>query len=171
MSVTKVSSAMQDAMVVADLPAGSTVQVVNVESGAVATATTTMPDDNTIPQKTEGNEFMTLAVTPTHASNKLRIDVAIILGVDTGASTITGALFQDDTAGALASTIHYAYNGSRAYGVNFTHYMAAGTTSETTFKVRAGIEDADTVTFNGHSGGRIHGGVLSSSITITEIKV
>jgi hypothetical protein len=49
--------------------------------------------------------------------------------------------------------------------------MDAGTTSETTFKVRAGGEEAGTTTFNGVGGARKYGGVLASSITITEIAV
>jgi len=48
--------------------------------------------------------------------------------------------------------------------------MTAGTTSATTFKVRAGFNVTNTVVFNGGSGpGRKMGGALASSITITEI--
>jgi len=53
------------------------VQVVNVTDSAVATGSTTMNSDNTIPQITEGNEWMTLAITPTNASNKLFIEVVV----------------------------------------------------------------------------------------------
>jgi hypothetical protein len=49
--------------------------------------------------------------------------------------------------------------------------MTTGTTLETTFKVRAGNSEAGTTTFNGVSGARLYGGVIVSSITITEIKV
>ena len=52
------------------------VQVVNTQTGAVATGTTVMPIDDTIPQNTEGDQYMTLAITPTHASNKLLIEVS-----------------------------------------------------------------------------------------------
>ena len=55
--------------------AHGTVQVVNTQTGAVDTGTTAMPCDDTIPQNTEGDEFMTLAITPTSATNKLKIDV------------------------------------------------------------------------------------------------
>ena len=171
MSVTKVSSAMQDAMVVADLPAGSTVQVVNVTSGAVATTTTPFNTDDTIPQKTEGGEFMTLAITPTNSSNKLLIQVRVVGAYSTGSSN-TCALFQDTTANALASTQHYQATTNTTTALGLNHYMVAGTTSETTFKVRGGGNGgSNTFTFNGISAGRIHGGVHSSSITITEIKV
>lgn len=41
----------------------------------------------------------------------------------------------------------------------------------TTFKVRIGGTSAGATTFNGSGGGRKLGGVMASSITITEIKV
>jgi len=52
---------------------GKVLQVVNVTDSAVATGTTQMPSDDTIPQNTEGNELMTLAITPTNSSNILLI--------------------------------------------------------------------------------------------------
>ena len=48
---------------------GQVLQVVNYQTGALASGTTTMPTDNTIPQNTEGTEFMTLAITPRSASS------------------------------------------------------------------------------------------------------
>ena len=54
--------------------------------------------------------------------------------------------------------------------VGFTHFMTAGTTSSTTFKVRAGPDTAATITFNGRDGtNRRGGGRYASFITITEI--
>ncbi len=47
------------------------VQVVNTQDGAVATGTTVLPWDDTIPQNTEGDQYMSLSITPTNASNKL----------------------------------------------------------------------------------------------------
>jgi hypothetical protein len=49
--------------------------------------------------------------------------------------------------------------------------MTAGTIIATTFKVRVGCSGAGTTTFNGVAGGRIFGGVMASSITITEVAV
>ena len=50
------------------------VQVVNVMDGALATGTTVMPTDDTIPQITEGDEYMSLAITPKNALNILVIE-------------------------------------------------------------------------------------------------
>lgn len=153
----------------ADSDVGRIVQVVNTQTGAVATTTTIMPFDDTIPQITEGGEFMTRAITPTSASNILKIDV--LLNVAPGnLGYVTAALFQDSTANALAVGAHYE-TASTYCQIAFTHFMTAGTTSATTFRVRAGQNLAGTLTVNGDGGARRLGGVLMSSITITEIKV
>src|SRR3990167_11416304 len=94
------------------LPAGSTVQVVNTQTGAVATGTTVLPNDDTIPQNTEGDEYMTLAITPTNASNKLRIEVVVQCSGSLLALAAM-ALFQDSTANALAAAAQS--NGGASY--------------------------------------------------------
>ncbi len=149
--------------------AGAVVQVVNTQTGAVATGTTVIPADDTIPQNTEGTEFMTLAVTPTDAANMLKIDVVFLGASNTAARNVCVALFQDTTASALAVGDQTTFSGGYIQAITFSHYMTAGTTSATTFKVRAGVETSGTVTFNGSSGNRFYGGVMASSITITEI--
>jgi len=50
---------------------GKVVQVKYVDVKTILTGSTTMPHDNTIPQITEGNEYLTLAITPTTTSNAL----------------------------------------------------------------------------------------------------
>ena len=147
---------------------GVVVQVVNVTTGTKATGTTVFVLDNTIPQNNEGSEFMTLAITPTNASNKLLIELQHTFAV-TGAFENTAALFQDSTANALAS-MNQMRTGNNAMDTTcWSHYMTAGTTSETTFKLRFGGNGAGTWTFNGQANTARLGGTISSSITITEI--
>jgi hypothetical protein len=154
------------------IPSGTVRQVVNVQDGAVATGSTVMPIDDTIPQITEGVEFMTLAITPTSATNKLKIDIVCNLAHSSALGLLAAALFQGSTADALAVGID-GRNGAadNSASVSFTHYMTAGTTSSTTFRVRAGCSLAGTTTFNGSGAARLFGGVMASSITITEIQV
>ena len=148
--------------------AGQVLQVVNFQTGEYNSGTTVIPTDDTVPQNTEGTEFMTLAITPTSASSKLLIQVNALLG--TNSSTwVVGALFQDTTADALAAGFFYEPSGNGLKELTFRHYMTAGTTSPTTFKFRAGTNAVATVFFNGSAGSRYLGGVASSSITITEI--
>lgn len=151
---------------------GIVVQVVKTQTGAVATGTTVMPVDDTIPQNTEGDEYMTLAITPKATTNILVIDVVAQVSV-ASAQRIGGAIFQDSTANALAATsVGSTTNGWDAaiIPIYIRHTMVAGTTSATTFKFRAGAVGATTTTFNGQSGARLFGGVMASSITITEYK-
>ena len=145
-------------------------RVVNTQTGAVSTGTTVMPLDDTIPQKTEGDEYMTLAITPTSATNELKIDVVAHVGRNTIGSVV-GGLFQGSTGDALAGGWGTTIASNYITCLNFTHYMTAGTTSETTFKVRIGPNNTATVTFNGGNATRFLGGVCASSITITEIQI
>lgn len=149
---------------------GDTVQVQRTQTGAVATGTTLMPNDDTIPQITEGDQYMTQAITPTNASNLLEIEVIAFLANSFNGAALACALFQDSTANALAcSVVNYPAAGYIT-ALRFTHRMVAGTTSLTTFRVRAGCNGSGTTTFNGSGGTRYYGGVLASSITIREIK-
>jgi hypothetical protein len=149
--------------------AGNILQVVNTMTGAVATGTTIIPWDDTIPQNTEGTEFMTLAITPTSSSNKLLIQIKAFFTYSVSNIWLSGALFQDATAGALAATTFYQAQATASAPIAINYYMTAGTTSSTTFKLRAGSDQAGTVTFNGAATARRFGGVMASSITIMEI--
>ena len=151
---------------------GRIVQTVNTQTGAVATGTTTMPQDDTIPQNSEGDEYMTLAITPTNSSNKLKIDVVWHGASSASSGIMVAGLFQDSTANALAAGSGGSHDAANdMQHIYFTHFMAAGTTSATTFKVRVGFNASGTTTFNGAAGSRRLGGVFASSITIQEIEV
>jgi hypothetical protein len=147
---------------------GNVIQVVNFQTGAVATGTTVMPVDDTIPQITEGDEYMTLAITPTNANNILIIDVFATLSTDVDNPHILAALFVGATANALAAVHYFNHATDTIQVVSFKHRVIAGVTSALTFRVRGGIAEVGTTTFNGYAGGRRLGGSLSSSITITE---
>ncbi|MHB0965559.1 MAG: hypothetical protein ACYC36_03805 [Bellilinea sp.] len=146
---------------------GSVINCSATQTGAVATGTTVMPWDDTIPQITEGDQYMSLAITPKSAANLLKIDV-VFNYANSAADGVMG-LFQDTTANALAAATQTTDNGARQYQIVLTHYMTAGTASATTFRVRAGPASAATMTFNGAAGARKLGGVMASSVTITEI--
>lgn len=146
---------------------GKVVQVVNYQTGALATGTTILPLDNTIPQITEGDQYMSLVVTPKDPANILKIDV-VFHGANSATTTITAALFQDAIANALAASPHAPPSAGWDVGISFTHWMIAGGVSAITFRVRAGGNSAGTTTFNGAAGAGQLGGVMASSITITE---
>lgn len=151
---------------------GVMVQKARTDDGAVATGTTTIPLDDTVPQNTEGDQYLSQAITPEATSNKLHIRAQLLVSSSIAAHFIA-ALFQDSTAGALkAVTTFNAYQTGSGGAVILTidHWMDAGTTSATTFKVRAGANAAGTTTYNGLGSARYLGGVMNSFIEITEFR-
>jgi non-ribosomal peptide synthetase component E (peptide arylation enzyme) len=148
---------------------GDVVQVVNTQTAAFASGTGVIPCDDTIPQITEGTEFMTQVITPTSATNKLKIEVVVQLANSAASQAFVAALFQDSTANALAMQSQFMATLGGFVCISFVHFMTAGTTSATTFRVRCGASNAGTTSLNG-LGARFYGGALASSITITEIK-
>jgi len=153
----------------ADNSGGQLIQTVNTTRVDVVSGTTVMPFDDTIPQKTEGVEFLTVAITPTKNDNKLLISVHLQCQM-TNNGQWSMALFQDDTANALAASSER--DGASDLEIHsLKHFMTTGTTSETTFKIRSASSGSGTITMNSVAGTRKYGGVLSSSITVQEIEV
>jgi hypothetical protein len=147
---------------------GHTVQEKVTITGAFSSGTTQVPADDTIPQNTEGDQYMTLAITPKSSLNKLQIFIKGQLAASADGTSIYMSLFQDTTADALATSNATSAAGYGDSWQMIMHYMKAGTASATTFKMRAGPNTADTCAFNGATG-RAFGGVYNSYMTITEI--
>ena len=145
-------------------------QIVTNITGALSTGTTQIPVDDTIPQNTEGDQYMSASITPRSATSKLIIDVVANASQNSGAAAyVTAALFQDSTASALAASLQASETQFEMVNISFRWVMTSGTTSATTFKVRVGTSTAATTTFNGSASGRIFGGIFASSIVITEV--
>jgi hypothetical protein len=143
------------------------VQTSITEDGEVATGTTIMPIDDTIPQITEGDEYMTLSHTPLDAANLLNITVGVYLE-NPSASRMSVAVFQDAVANALGAVSQRGDDGD-PHWMYFRTQIVAGGTSAITFRVRAGASASGTTTFNGIGGSRIFGGVMASNIYIEEV--
>lgn len=142
-------------------------QVVPAVNGAVGTGGTTIPFDDSPPLNTEGLEVLSATITPSSAAHKLVFNVTLFASSDTNPDNITGALFQDAVASAIsAGTVIYT-GATRTISFAFNHSMTAGTTSATTFRVRIGCATGN-ITFNGAGGTRRMGGVMGSSLIITE---
>ncbi len=144
------------------------VQVVNVTDGAVATGTTVVGASDAIMQNTQGDQYMSLAITPKSATNILRIESIIHCAHSVATAFILAGIFQDSIADNLAVGWEYSHAVNYNKQLQVEHYMVAGTTSSTTFKIRVGSNQVGTTTFNGQASSRRQGGKLCSSITITE---
>ena len=154
-----------------NVSAGKVLQHVHASVSSVLTGTTVMNADDTIPQNTEGNEVITLAITPTSATSRLLITANIFHSAEISAYNMITALFQDTTADALAAVMEDVRVSTAPLVTPLIYEMAAGTTSATTFKIRAGAGSAGTYTLNGFSGNRVFGGVASTTLSIMELSV
>lgn len=143
-------------------------QIVNFMTGSVATTTTLIPRDDTIPQNTEGAEFMQLAIEPISSSSILEIDCGAFLSNSGTSITNIGALFKDSVANALVAGELFPYTSQAAGILRLNYRVISGTTSTATFKFRAGPESASTLTFNGYASARKYGGVANSFLTVKE---
>jgi len=131
------------------------------------TSNTAIPYDDTIPQNTEGKEALTVSITPKNSNNKLHIRVFAFVSGSASKAVIMG-LFQDSTASALTCGARYINGGNEVYPLAFDYEMTAGTTSATTFKVRYGGSDTTQVALNGNASARRFGGVMATTLTVTE---
>lgn len=146
---------------------GNVLQQVSASSSAYVSGTTTTPVDDTIPQQTEGNELLTVTITPKAATSTLLVEVNANCS-SSAAGTMTSAIFRDSTANAIAAQGQYLATNELFVSV-VRVFVAASSTSATTFKLRVGCNNAATVALNGVSGARLYGGVSMSTITVTEI--
>lgn len=149
---------------------GKAAQVARNQSGAVATGSTVLPVDDTIPQNTEGDQYYSQAITPSSAANILVITSHINTANSAARNPAVIALFQDSTANALAASSEGSpANAGDNYELDLGHAMIAGTTSATTLKIRLGAGSAGTNTVNGNTSARQYGGALSSYLQVEEI--
>lgn len=148
------------------LGTGAVVQVARAQSGSMLTGTALLPRDNTIPQSTEGDQFLSVSITPKSAANLLRIDIVMYLS-SSATDRVSAALFKDSDTNALAAG-NVETQTSSVVPVVFSHFVTAGTTSPITFKVRGGSASG-TTTFNGEAGAGLFGGVMASSVSVTEV--
>jgi len=139
--------------------AGDVIQQIVQLFSTQSSTTSTIPQDDTKPQNTEGTELFTQAITPTDADSKLIVEVFLF------AYDGTLALFKDDTADALAA-VRCATNFYSA----LLYTMVAGTTSSITFKVRYG-PPSGTGYYNKWVGTGLFDGRLNSWIRVSEVVV
>lgn len=149
---------------------GQVVQTQRTDTGAVATGATILPYDDTIPQNTEGDQYMSQAITPTSAANVLRVESQgnASNGV-AGSYNMTIALFQDAVANALKTNSVTSAGQFHSSVTRILHSMLAQLTAATTFKIRMGVASVGTTTFNGQNTTRAFAGEMNSFIEVQEI--
>lgn len=142
-------------------------QIHFVKNASYLTGTTLFPLDNTIPQNTEGDQYMSTDFIALSDKSILEIDVDISLS-SSALGTLSMGLFQDSILNALrAKPVGYIASTSATINGSMKHLMKSTTTSSTAFKVRAGANTGGTTYFNGNGAG-LFNGTCFSSITIKE---
>lgn len=145
---------------------GMTLQTVTASYNAVDTTTSSIPYDDTIPQNTEGKEFMSVTITPKRANSKLRISFNAMYSTSAKA-TVVCAIFRDSTANALGATATECTLDDPM--TNFFELdVDASSITATTFKVRLGTSTG-TLTFNGEASARKFGDIPKSYIKVIEV--
>lgn len=170
------TTALWSALLAADLsgnipplsmPPGTVIQSVVVSTNAYTSHTTAIPNDDTIPQNTEGDQLLTANFTPTSTSTKVRVTVR--LWVDSASEVSAAALFRGVGVNALAA-------GACLTNIDFVAPLSLwfedvpGSVAMQTYNLRVG-PTAGTLYINGVSGGRKYGGSLLSSMLLEEVSV
>ena len=147
---------------------GSVVQAVEATPYTTwSTGTAAIPADDTIPQNTEGGQYQSVSITPKNSANRLVIEaIAECVSADSS-RTITGAIFQDSNANAIATGQNVNAGAGSVCQLIVRHEMAAGTTSATTFYFRIGPA-LGTVSINGTTSARTLGGTQAVRMRVTE---
>lgn len=158
------------AIAAGDLPVGVQVQRVAASYATRTNVGATIPNDDTIPQNTEGTEILTVSITPKSTTNVLRVFFHGQFEQDNGSRFNFVALFQDSTADALSATVGFQFPGI-ALGVAQTalvHEFVPGTTSAITLKIRVGNQDSSAMYLNGDSSARKFGGISKAWLVVDE---
>jgi hypothetical protein len=135
----------------------------------------TIPKDNTIPQISEGTQFLSLSYTPKRMGNRIRIRANgyIQENANTGDS-VTMAIFRNSEVDALASATSIFADGNIQQGpLVVTKEMTVSSLASISFTVRGGCDFGASTLNRVSTNGVPHtyGGVITSSITVEEIQV
>ena len=146
---------------------GSVVQTAYAEYTANSNLSAVIPDDDTIPQNTEGTEIINLSITPRFATSTILLSFEGIFDSSAPVAA-TVALFRDSLAPARAARgINNA--GSARIGIQLKYMDSPATTSATAYKIRVGPASG-TIRMNGSTAQRYLGGSQRTTLTIQEIK-
>jgi len=149
---------------------GHIVQCVRASLTTVATGTTTVPLDDTKPQKTEGDQYLTCSITPISAANCIQYWAEIPMTAN-GNVACAASLYIDsdsdpvETASVWFIAAQAGYITSPLVLRGFAE--TRGATSQT-YKLRAG-GNTGTLTVNGSGGTRYYGGACETEIDLWEI--
>ena len=143
---------------------GVVAQVVTDTNGTEETLGTGFPNDDTIPQRSEGDEILSCAITPQNASSTILVFYNTMLQHSGGTSATIACLFissSNDTLGVNRS----ASSGSINSGC---FVVAAGSTNARTYSIRVGNSTGNNIITN-MAGANLWSTAEVSSMIVMEI--
>lgn len=150
---------------------GSIVQTVSVSSSTRDTTTTVIPADNTIPQITEGKEYLTLSITPKFSTSRIRLRAAMMVSSDTVGGGVIAALFADAVANALSAKMVFISAVGYLLDLTLVAEHTPGDTAAHTYRLRFGPNvGTQNAIMNGFSGGAAFGGASLVWFVAEEIR-
>jgi hypothetical protein len=151
---------------------GKIIQQARQSVTGLATTTSVIPTDDTLPQSSEGDEFTTLSITPIYASSALLIEFNAMLGITTGGAAVTLALFRDSSTDASCARFFSVANaGDSCLGSISCSVSSATAGVPTTFKIRYGTTNAaNAANINGTNSTHYFSTAMQATFTITEIQ-
>ena len=145
---------------------GDVIQESTDYDGAVATGTTVVPMDDTVPDPaTDGDIYLTVSLTRKTENTVLEIEY-VFNGANSAATDGFVAYLSDNIYATQASNIVAA--GDQVVLAGKRRFMNDAILSMS-IDLLAGGGAAGTTTFNGRAGGRLYGGTMGSYLTVREI--
>lgn len=153
-----------------DLPDGSIVNRNYATYSASADLTVVIPIDDTLPQSGEGTEIVTVSITPTSATNRIRVSFFGFGSGSSGAIEVAAAMFIDSAADAVQATCATPSAVAEKVNLSMVYEYVPGDTSAHTYKIRVGGSTTAAVRMNGSNTARLFGGASAATLIVEEIK-
>lgn len=147
---------------------GSVVDSVTATYATNANLTTVIPDDDTIPTSTEGDQILSVSITPKTTTNKLRCRFSGFGAPAASSYNMIAAMFQGTTCIDVSAISPTIANHRMNFAMEAEY--TPGVTSSQTISVRVGPGAAGTVRMNGNTAGRFFGGAANATLIVEEIK-
>lgn len=152
-----------------DVLSGSVIQFGEHTYATNANITTVIPYDDTIPQITEGDEVLTVTITPKRSDSKMVLTVNLLVGFDGSAITACAAIFKNSGLNAVAASACDNPGADSPVPLTMTYSETLASASAITYSVRVG-PTSSTIRLNGISSARRFGGVGVCSLRVWEIR-
>ena len=154
--------------------AGTVLQVVSTSDNTYRSTSATIPRDTSIPQITEGAQFLSLTITPQSATSYLLFHFeAYFQELTNSGDSAVFPLFKGSNANAIGGWYgEISSNLLDNMNAIFGHlWYANDTTSPTTYQVRYGADSGTLQTLGNEIffASNQYGGIISNKLTVMEI--